>query len=219
VYINQKNKGFTLIELVIALTLSVVIVVILMAAMRLAYKSQAKGAERIEIDQKIRVMGDRITWLLRGANPFFIKKTADREQKLYFEGESDKIGFVTASVDSYGKGPEDFAGLKWVSVFMDSEGLKMREKVFFLEDVFDDSGGKVYLLDPEVKNLEFEYYDIPEDETQGEWESEWDADEKEYIPSGVKFKITFEHEGKTVVMPEIIVRISAQREPEKKPKI
>ena len=215
---NQKNKGFTLIELVIALTLSVVIVVILMAAMRLAYKSQAKGAERIEVDQKVRVMGDRISWLLRGANPFFIKKTPDRDQKLYFEGESDKIGFVTSSVDSYGKGPEDLAGLKWVSVFMDNEGLKMREKVFFLEDVFDDDGGKVYLLDPEVKKLEFEYYDIPEDETTGDWVSEWDSDEKEYIPSAVKFKITFEHEGKTIEMPEIIVRINAQREPEKKPK-
>lgn len=216
---NQKNKGFTLIELVIALTLSVVIVVILLAAMRLAYKSQAKGAERIEIDQKIRVMGDRITWLLRGAQPFFIKKTSEREQKLYFEGESDKIGFVTTSVDSYGKGPEDLAGLKWVSVFIDREGLKMREKVFFLEDVFDDDGGKVYLLDPEVKKLEFEYYDLPEDETQGDWGSEWDSDEKEYIPAAVKFKITFEHEGKTIVMPEIIVRINAQREPEKKKKI
>lgn len=214
----QKNKGFTLIELVIALTLSVVIVVILLAAMRLAYKSQAKGAERIEIDQKIRVMGDRMTWLLRGAHPFFIKKTSDRDQKLYFEGESDKIGFVTTSIDSYGKGPEDLAGLKWVSVFIDSEGLKMREKVFFLEDVFDDDGGKVYLLDPEVKKLEFEYYDIPEDETQGDWVSEWDSDEKGYIPAAVKFKIMFEHEGKTIVMPEIIVRINAQREPEKKPK-
>jgi prepilin-type N-terminal cleavage/methylation domain-containing protein len=213
----RKNKGFTLIELVIALSLSAVIFVILLSAMRLAYKSQEKGAERIEIDQKIRVLGDRITWLLRGAHPFFVKKTDDREQKLYFEGESDSVGFVTASIDSYGKGPEDLAGLKWVSVFIDREGLKMREKVFFLEDVFDDDGGKVYLLDPGVKKLEFEYYDIPEDETQGDWVSEWDSDEKEYIPSAVKFKITFEHEEKTIVMPEIIVRISAQREPEKKP--
>jgi len=213
----RKNKGFTLIELVIALSLSAVIFVILLSAMRLAYKSQDKGAERIEIDQKIRVMGDRITWLLRGAHPFFVKKTDDREQKLYFEGESDSVGFVTASIDSYGKGPEDLAGLKWVSVFIDREGLKMREKVFFLEDVFDDDGGKVYLLDPGVKKLEFEYYDIPEDETQGDWVSEWDSDEKENIPSAVKFKIAFEHEGKTIVMPEIIVRISAQREPEKKP--
>lgn len=204
----QKNKGFTLIELVIALTLSVVIVVILLAAMRLAYKSQAKGAEKIDISQKIRVLGDRITWLLRGAYPFSLNKTDEEEQKLFFEGESDKIGFVTTSVDSYGKGPEDSAGLKWVSVFMDDEGLKVREKVFFLEDVFDDDGGKVYLLDPEVKKLEFEYYEIPEGEKQGDWVSDWDPDEKKNIPAAVKFRITLEHEGKTVVMPEIIVRMS-----------
>jgi len=204
----QKNKGFTLIELVIALTLSVVIVVILLAAMRLAYKSQTKGAEKIDMAQKIRVLGDRITWLLRGAYPFSLNKTDEEEQKLFFEGESDKIGFVTSSVDSYGKGPEDSAGLKWVSVFMDDEGLKVREKVFFLEDVFDDDGGKVYLLDPEVKKLEFEYYEIPEGEKQGDWVSDWDPDEKKNIPAAVKFRITLEHEGKSVVMPEIIVRMS-----------
>jgi general secretion pathway protein J len=213
----QKNKGFTLIELVIALTLSVVIVVILLAAMRLAYKSQAKGAEKIDMAQKIRLLGDRLTWLIRGAYPFFFKKLD--EQKLFFAGESDKIGFVTTSVDSYGKGPEDLAGLKWVSVFMDSEGLKVREKVFFLEDVFDDDGGKVYLLAPEVKKLEFEYYDIPEGEKKGDWVSDWDPDEKEYIPAAVKFKITLEHEGKTIEMPEIIVRINAQPEPKKKKKV
>lgn len=208
---HQQNKGFTLIELVISLTLSVVIVVILLAAMRIAYKSQAKGAEKIDTAQRIRILGDRVTWLLRGAYPYLFKKAGEDEQKIYFEGEADKIGFVTASVDSYGKGPEDMAGLKWVSIFLDDEGLKLREKVYFLEDVFDDDGGKVYLLDPEVKKLELEYYDIPDDETQGEWVEEWDPDEKENIPAAVKFRFTLEHEGKTVVMPEIIVKINAQR--------
>jgi type II secretory pathway pseudopilin PulG len=205
----RKNKGFTLIELVIAITLSIVIVVILLAAMRLAYKSQAKGAERVDITQRTRILGDRISWLIRGTYPFFVKKPD--EQKIFFEGESDKVGFVTTSVDSYGKGPEDSAGLKWVSLFTDREGLKIREKIFFLEDVFDDEGGKVYLLDPEVKTLELEYYDIPEGEKQGEWVSDWDPDDKQYVPAAVKFRITLEHEGKTITMPEIIVRINAQR--------
>jgi len=205
----DNNKGFTLIELVIALSLSVVIVVILLAAMRLAYKSQAKGAEKVELAQKIRLLEDRITWLLRGTYPYYQKKTD--EEKLFFKGESDQIGFVTSSVDSYGNGPEDLAGLKWISFFTDREGLKMREKVFFLEDVFEDEGGKVYLLDPEVDTLELEYYDIPEDETEGDWVLYWDPEEKTYLPDAVKFKFTFEHEGKTVVLPEIIVRINAQR--------
>jgi hypothetical protein len=208
---HLKNKGFTLIELVIAITLSIVIVVILLAAMRLAYKSQEKGAERVEIMQRTRILGDRITWLIR-VPILFLKKP--EEKKLFFEGESGKLGFVTSSVDSYGKGPEDSAGLKWVSVFADRDGLKIREKVFFLEDVFDNEGGKEYLLDPGVKKLEFEYYDVPQGEKEGDggdWVSEWDPDEKEYIPAAVKFRITFEHKGKTFEMPEIITRINAQR--------
>ncbi len=208
---NQQNRGFTLIELVIALSLSVVIVVILLAAMRLAYKSQAKGAEKVEMAQKIRLLEDRITWLLRGAYPYFVKKTDTDEEKIFFKGESDRIGFVTSSVDSYGKGPEDMAGLKWISIFADREGLKMREKVFFLKDVFEDEGGKVYLLDPEVKTLELEYYDIPEDEKQGDWVSSWEPEEKKYLPEAVKFTITLEQERKIIVLPEIIVRINAQR--------
>lgn len=214
---NRQNKGFTLIELVIALTLSVVIVVILLAAMRLAYKSQAKGAEKIDVSQKIRILGDRITWLIRGSYPFYYKSID--EQKMFFKGESDMIGFVTTSVDSQGKGPEDLSGMKWVSLYADREGLKMREKVFFLEDALDDEGGSVFLLDPDVTKVEFEYYDIPEGETQGDWVSDWDPDEKETFPAAVKFMITFEHQGKTFEMPEIIVRINAQPEPQKKKKV
>lgn len=202
-----RNKGFTLIELVIGLSLSVVIVVILFSAMRLTYKSQSRGAEKIETSQKIRIIGDRMTWLIRGAYPFFDRKT--EEGKLFFEGKSDRIGFVTTSIDRYGKGPEDLAGLKWVSIFTDSEGLKIREKVFFLEDVFDDDKGNVYLLAPGVTKIKFEYYDIPEDEKQGDWQSDWDPDEKKNIPAAVKFLITLDQDGKPLDLPGIIVRINA----------
>jgi general secretion pathway protein J len=205
VSLNNKS-GFTLLEIVIALSLSVVIMVILFAALRLGYKSQDKGNDRAEMTQRMRILNDRITWLIRGTYPFLIKKTD--LQKIFFRGDSESIGFVTSSVDSYGKGPEDLAGLKWVEIFADNKGLQIREKVFFLEDVFDKSGGKEFVLDPGVRKIEFEYFDLPEDETTGEWVSDWDPDDKKYFPSAVKFKITFEHNGKTIEMPETIVRIN-----------
>lgn len=205
----NSRSGLTLLEITIAMTLSIVIIVILFAALRLGYKSQERGVEKAEIMQKMRILGDRLSWLIRGAYPFFIKKPDT--QKVFFDGAGDRLGFVTSSVDLYGEGPEDKAGLKWVSIYTDSKGLEIREKIFFQEDVFDDGGGKVYLLDPGVKKLEFEYFDIPEDEKQGEWVSEWDPDEKEYFPSAVKVRVTFEHNGKTVVMPELVVRLSVQK--------
>jgi len=211
--LNLKNRrGFTLVELLIAITLSIVIFIILLAAMRLGYKSQATGAERSEQAQKVRIICDRIAWLLRGTYPFYFKKLD--KQKLFFEGKSEQAGFVTSSVDTYGSGPEDQGGLKWVSIFTDKEGLKMREKVYFLEDVFDDSGGKIYLLDPDVNKIAFEYLDIPEGETQGSWVSEWDPEDKETLPAAVKVQMTMERGGKKIELPELIVRITAQRKTE-----
>jgi len=208
-----KNKrGFTLLELLIALSLSIVILIILFAALRLGYKSEAKGTERSEQAQKVRIVSDRITWLLRGTYPFYLN-TPD-EQKLYFEGKSDRVSFVTSSVDAHGSGPEDQAGLKWASIFSDKEGLKIREKVYFLKDVFEDSGGKVFLLDPEVNKIEFEYLDIPEGEKQGSWVSEWDPEDKETLPAAVKVLMTMEKEGKKIELPELIVRIASQRKTE-----
>ena len=206
---NLKNRrGFTLVELLIAITLSIVIFVILLAAMRLGYKSQAAGTERSEQAQKVRIICDRIAWLLRGAYPFYLNKID--QQKFFFEGKSDQVGFVTSSVDAYASGPEDRGGLKWVSIYTDKEGLKVREKVYFLEDVFDDSGGKVYLIDPDVNKIAFEYLDIPEGEKQGNWVSEWDPDDKETLPSAVKVLMTMERGGKKIELPELIVRITAQ---------
>lgn len=206
----NNRLGLTLLEIVISMALSAVILVILFAAMRLGYKAQEKGAQKAEFAQKVRILNDRISWLLRGAYPFAIRRPD--LQKFFFEGGEDRVGFVTTSVDTYGKGPEDTAGLKWVSLYADNEGLKIREKVFFLEDAFEDTGGKVYLLDPDVKKLEIQYYDIPEKgiDQEGEWVSAWDPDEKDYLPHAVRMKITLEHAGKNEVLPEMIIRLNVR---------
>ena len=205
----RNNRGFTLLELLIAITLSILILVVLGSAMRLGYKSQAKGTERGEMMQKMRILEDRIAWLIRGVYPFYLKKPD--EKKIFFDGKSDQVGFVTSSIDTHGTGPEDTAGLKWVSIFVDSEGLKIREKIFFLEDVFDDSNGKIYLLDPEVRKIEFEFFEIKEDEKQGTWISEWDPSDKETIPTAVKVTMTLERNGQKIEIPEMIVKTAVQR--------
>jgi general secretion pathway protein J len=210
--LKNNRQGFTLLELLLAVSLSVVLFLIIFSAMRLGHKSSQKGIERADLTQRNRILIDRLAWLIRGAYPYFVNKVD--EQKIFFEGKSDSMGFVTSSTDSYEKGPEDIAGLKWARLFVDSEGLKVREKVFYLQDVFDDKDGKVYLLDPEVKGIEFEYYEIPEGEKEGSWTSDWAPEDKQNIPSAVRIKLIVERNGKKIEMPEMIVRISAQRRTE-----
>ncbi|MBI4684233.1 MAG: prepilin-type N-terminal cleavage/methylation domain-containing protein [Nitrospirae bacterium] len=203
----KNRKGVTLIEVIIALALSVVIITILIAALRLGYRSQEKGDWRDEVSQKVRIINYRITWLLRGAYPYIVTKPEGKV--IYFSGESDSVGLVTSSVDTYSERPEDKAGLKWIQIFSDSEGLKVREKFYFLEDVFDDSGGEVYLIDPSVSKIEFEYFDVNKEEKTEDWVSEWVPEDKEYLPSAVRVNIEFVHDKIKFKMPEFIVRLSA----------
>ncbi|MBM4136399.1 MAG: prepilin-type N-terminal cleavage/methylation domain-containing protein [Nitrospira sp.] len=207
--LKLNNNGFTLLELLISITLSVIVLAILFAGMRLGYKSQEKGKEREEISQRMRILGDRITWLLRGAYPYII--TRPEGKKVYFMGKSDTIGFVTTSVENTAEGPEDRAGLKWVSLSVDSSGLKLREAVYFLEDVFEDTVGKTYIIDPTVQKIDFEYLDSPDQDIEAIWETEWDPSEKNYIPSAVKVRIVFKYNDKDIRMPDLIVKVGSIR--------
>jgi len=203
------QKGFVLIEVIIAITLSAIIIAILLAAMRLGYRSQEKSTLRDEISQKMRIINDRVTWLFRGAYPYIVSKPEGNI--IYFSGKSGSAGFVTTSVDSYSKNQplEDRAGLKWVQIFSDYEGLKVREKIYFLEDVFDESGGTVYLIDPSVDRIEFEYFDVNKKEKTENWVSEWDHEGKDYLPAAVKINIEFKHGGVRFRVPEFVVRLPA----------
>lgn len=205
----KNNNGFTLLELLISITLSVIVLAILFAGMRLSYKSQEKGKEREEISQRIRILGDRITWLLRGAYPYII--TRPEGKKVFFMGKSDTIGFVTTSVENTAEGPEDRAGLKWVSLSVDSNGLKLREAVYFLEDVFEDTVGRTYIIDPTVQEINFEYLDSPDKNTEAIWKTEWDPSEKNYLPSAVKVRIVFKYNDKDIRMPDLIVKVGSIR--------
>lgn len=206
---RNDARGFTLLELTISLAISAVIVMIVFAALRLSWKSMDKAEIAAGESQKVRILNDRLAWLIGGTYPFFIKQA--EVQKIYFSGERDRIGFVTTSVDSYGRGPEDTAGLKWVSIFVDYEGLKIREKVYFLEDVFDDSGGKTFLLDPDVKSIDFEYFDVEEESKVGEWVGWWDPADKNYFPAAVKFRLTMELKGRTIRLPEVVAAVNIKK--------
>ena len=51
---KRNSSGFTILELLIAISLAVMILLILFAGMRLASRSQQKATERAELNQRMR---------------------------------------------------------------------------------------------------------------------------------------------------------------------
>lgn len=200
----KRAKGFTLIEILIAFSLSGLIFVLLFASLWQTQKFREKGEQRQRATQKSRILSDRLSWLLKGAYPYSIKE--EGKILIFFKGTPRSLGFVTTSVDRYSNEPWDRAGLKWVELSGGENGLMMRENIYFLRENLDSQGGSERVLDPDVKDIEFSYLYI--DGTGNEiWTSEWEPKEKERLPLGVRVRVGVEINGKRFDVPEIFVKI------------
>jgi general secretion pathway protein J len=206
---RQNRKGFTLLELLLALTISALMLVILASAMQMGYKSEEKASERGELSQTMRMLNDRLTFLLRGAYPY-LRKT-EHGPVLYFDGSSDSLGFVTTGVTGARDTLPDSTGMKWVKIYLSDGALMMRGKIYFLEDVFEDSGGNTVTLADEVERIEFEYLDRDDEKGTEEWVSEWSPEEKEYLPSAVKMTVTIIFKETTQELTPFIVKIEPRK--------
>lgn len=198
-----NNRGLTLLEIVLGIAITSVVFVLLLSALRLGQRSQEKGESRQELAQRMRVLSDRLAWLLRGAYPYVVR-TSD-ETQLFFSGSGSAVGFVTTSVDSYSDGPEDIAGLKWVGIDVDEEGLKISESVYFLEE--EDRKESTALLDPSVREIRFEYFGSDEEGEDEAWFNEWPGKERERLPSAVRITLVLEHEGREAALPPVTAAI------------
>ncbi len=196
--LKRKNKGFTLLEVLLGLTLTALILGIVFASMRLAHRSEEKGRERQEQSQKMRALTDRLTWVLKGAYPYAYQK--EEKKVVRFEGEEDKVTFVTTSTDPFSSAIDDTPGLKLVKIFADSDGLKIAEGLFYAKDTDTE-----YLLDPDVDSVSFEYLDKDEEKD----ETTWSGQEKNALPAAIKLVISVKGKGEVRKLPELLVPIRA----------
>ncbi|MFN3740955.1 MAG: prepilin-type N-terminal cleavage/methylation domain-containing protein [Thermodesulfovibrionales bacterium] len=74
----MRNSGFTLVEILIAFTISLLLILLIFSGFRLSSRSYEKIFEQDEISQRIRVLNERIGWLIRGIYPY---KIIDKEGK------------------------------------------------------------------------------------------------------------------------------------------
>jgi prepilin-type N-terminal cleavage/methylation domain-containing protein len=215
----RNKKGFTLIELILALSITALVVGILLSALRMGYRSQEKGDERSEISQRMRVLGDRTSWLLRGAYPYTFTDPDDERYLFHlFRGEYDSLEFVTTSVNEYSDDIEDMTGLKLVRLFVDNEGLKLRQTIFFMGDEDWPDEPNEYVIGPNVTGITFEYLNRDEEENEENWEDAWDTEDTNYLPVAVKVMLTFTHKDKDIEMPPIIAALRTGGNPELIPK-
>ncbi|UCG79138.1 MAG: hypothetical protein JSV21_04730 [Nitrospirota bacterium] len=212
--LKKNNKGFSLIEIIIALMFTSVIVLVLVTTMRFAVRSEEKGVQRQDASQHIRILSAQLSFLLKGVYPYISSANQEGQRLYYFEGASDSAAFITTSVSDRGDSLIDKPGLKWVMIHHDSEGLKIKENFFFLDDDYEGSSSRSRVLDDTVSGIDFEYLDLGENRDEDpEWSSQWSTDESEYLPAAVKvtLRIREDEEADEIELPPMVIRVQSSK--------
>lgn len=174
----MRHKGFTLIELIVGITIFTVVIVALYSAFTLGIKTWRRSQDGGPL-QKLRLTFLKVEKELK--NTFFFSRIPfnGTEREMVFplsisDGDRDIICVVTYCVDVNAK-----TGLK---------ELKRKERVF--SEGPEPATEKIKRLLPSLKEAVFEYaYAVGDSSKDIEWQRSWDGQEKGALPSGIRISL------------------------------
>jgi general secretion pathway protein J len=207
---SSTRNGFTLIEVLIAMTLLSIMVVLLFASLKICADSWEKGESKIAAVNEVAVVYNFFQRHLSVALPLHNAVTADGLDSLAFRGDKQAVQFVSTFPASAAKsGLQLFAvslhtikGERFIEVamtpfFTPTEGEQWREE-------------KAVLL-KRVKDFRLFYFGSEDGMSEGSWRDEWI--DQSLLPQLIKVSIELDN---GVILPEMLValRVNSSREPE-----
>jgi prepilin-type N-terminal cleavage/methylation domain-containing protein len=190
-----KNGGFTLLELLISLTLLVVIVVIAMGAMRLGSRSVAAGEKKMNDRERFRTVLSLIDAQIQSQLPLTYAEAGSR--KYYFRGDGKTLRFSTSY--SIWSGRKGYVIVDYRVETDDSgkEVLSASEQIPGIEGQWSTP-----LL--EANGISFDYFYKYPTEEKGIWLELPPGGT--VIPEKIRFRLTNRQEKLTLVFPVRVQR-------------
>jgi general secretion pathway protein J len=205
------SSGFTLIEVIVTLTILGFIVLMVSGTFRLGLSSWEKGDAIKEDYQKIRMTSQLVSRQLKSLVPYKIKTEKAEGNYLAFDGKAHSLRFVSA-LPIKAKRPEGFVYV--VYQFKDDGEKKGHlllyeqralNKDFFEDELKEDSAVTLF---GGISRVRFEYFREADGEKSRmeEWVEEWNAKEEKELPRAVRMTVTYWNErGKEEVSPMTVL--------------
>ena len=198
----SKNAGFTLIEVLIAMTMLSLMVVLLFSSLTIGAKSWEQGENKIADVNEIAIVQQFFNHHLAHATPQWNDFNPEKDRVFSFQGKKQSLQFVAAFPAS-----AERAGLQLFNL-----ELKKKDKQHFVdvtltpffplsegEDWFEDSVELVR----NVQNFELSYFGLNDETGELVWQNEWLN--KEQQPRLVKILLELD-DGR--YLPEMIVALN-----------
>jgi len=196
----RHARGFTLLELLIALAIVGLLLTIAFSGLRVAMAAWSRGEDRAEAHQHVRALAFTMARALGAAYPYRAAKSDAPEVVMLFNGAEQKLEFVTQAAPLPLQAPIAFTAVVISLESGEETGLILRERALPNRDPF--TKGEIVMRDPAVTSLSFKFQN-----DDGDWVDTWDGQDMKAIPRGLQLTLGATLNGRTHTLPPITVTV------------
>jgi general secretion pathway protein J len=187
------QRGFTLLELLIALAIVGALLTIAFGGLRVALAAWAQGEDRAEAHQYLRSIALVLGRAVGAAYPYRASAGDAPEPVVLFRGTAERVELVTQAPPLPAPGPVAFTAVVIALESADGPALVVRQRALPNRDPFTEA--PVVLRDPAIHGLELAYLDA-----QGGWVDQWNAAEGDgTLPRAVRMTVATQRAGRAEV--------------------
>ncbi|HEY7518524.1 MAG TPA: type II secretion system protein GspJ [Methylomirabilota bacterium] len=197
-----RARGFTLLEVLIAISIVGALLVIAFGGLRVAVAAWHQGEARVEAHQHARAVAYTLTRALGAAYPYRATKGLSPEAVVLFDASETRLEFVTQAPPLPLQAPIAFTAVGITLEEGETPGLVVRERALPNLEPFTE--GTVVLRDPSVTSLAFKF--LTED---GSWVDTWNGEDAKTIPQAVQLRLGVTLNGRAQTMPPMTVTLRA----------
>ena len=196
------DRGFTLIEILLAVSTLAVVVLMATGALRVGLRAWESGQRRVDRQQEGRALVELISDALAGASPYQGRLDISPERVVLFEGEPDEIRFVTNAPPLMLDAP----AVPFHAVVLgrkEQGALRLVERLVPSDEPF--TPGLERVLSRSVTRFTLAYRD-----ESGAWQERWNAREAGGLPTAVRLELAIAGLGRAP--PPLVVALPLGRQ-------
>jgi len=197
---RRGDRGFTLVELLIALAIVGALLTIAVGSLRVALAAWQQGEDRAEAHQHVRGVELIVARTVGATYPYRAPRGPAPTPVLLFRGTETRLEFVTQAPPFPFSIPIAFSAVVVSLEEGERAGLVVRQRALPNHDPFTDAA--IVLHDPSVTALSFRYLD-----DGGAWRETWDGEAENAMPQAIRVAVGTTLGGRPQTLPPLTVSL------------
>ncbi|MGH7306483.1 MAG: PulJ/GspJ family protein [Candidatus Rokuibacteriota bacterium] len=180
---RRDQRGFTLLEILLALAIVGALVVIAFGGVRIALGSWRQGEDRAEAHQHLRGIALTLARTIGATYPYNAPRGDTPAAVLLFGGGESSLEFVTQAAPFPASSPVAFTAVVIeLATTGEPRGLVIRQRLLPNRDPFTEAA--IVFNDPTLTELKFGYLD-----DGGAWQDTWDVETQKRLPKAIRINV------------------------------